>query len=221
MKRKFKTEGQKTLTALALLLTLASTPLSAAENTTTAKALSGVKIVPSLGYTYFNIQGTDLDLKSKGGSSAAVLAQVKMMDQLDLETGLQYIETGAKMSVDFGFLSFDTAQFEISNIAIPLLAKYSFNSPQAQEVGFYGKAGLIPMYAVQAKLKTLTETTDIKSDINAFTALTQVAVGGDWDSMGGRINLDVSYNYGLTEFSKSLGGRTAGYQILAGYTIQL
>jgi hypothetical protein len=216
-------KSSKVVTA-AILLGLCAAPqltLAAAANESVASSHDDrLKVVPTLGYTYFNIQGGNQDYKSKGGTSVAVLAQMPLGDGLEVESGLDYMETGAKISYsDFWF--FDQT-YTINQIAIPIRAKYIFN-PQAQGTHYYGKAGLTPTFVVSAKSDGPAGSSDFKSSLNTFGALTQAGIGADWglDSVTGRISLDLTYSYGLTKVFKDYDGRSTGYQLQAGYAIAL
>lgn len=180
---------------------------------------SKLKIVPTLGYSFFNIQGSGLELSSKGGSSASVLVQMPILDgEVELESGLEYLETGASMSA--GFFSFAT--IDINQIAVPLRAKYVFN-PKTEKTRWYGKAGLTPTYVVSANMNVLGQKSDISSSVNAAGALTQVGIGADWghEIISGRVSMDVTYNYGLTKVLKDEGGTSTGFLVQAGYVISL
>ncbi len=189
----------------------------------TAPTAQQLKIVPSLGYTYFNIQGSPADFKSKGGSSAAVLVQMPMMEgQMELESGVEYLETGARRSVDFGVLSFTTSETTVGQLAVPLRAKYIIN-PTAQGTRWYGKAGLTPTFLMSAKTNDLGVTVDEKSNMNGIGVFTQAGFGADWahDLIPGRVSMDFTYSYGLTKVFKNEDGRAAGFQLQAGYVISL
>lgn len=179
----------------------------------------GLKFVPTLGYSFFNITGTDVDYKSKSGSSASMLVQKGYSPNLTLESGLQYLEAGAKQSLDFGFFSLDTAVVDIKMLTIPVRAQYVFN-PAASGARYYGKAGLAMTYIVSAKTKVMGETQDIKSELNSLGAFAQAGLGADWEiASASRLNFDVTYNYGLTKLSKNEGGKLAGLELQAGYAI--
>lgn len=184
-------------------------------------ATNKIKIVPSLGYTYFNISGANSSYKATSGSLAGVLAQVPMDKTLTLESGLEYVETGAKQSMSFGWLELDTAQIKVASLAIPLRAKYMFNAEEVESTRYYIKGGLTPLLMMSAKLETGAESTDIKSELNNFDILTQAGFGGEWLMSGGHVNLDLSYNYGLTKVSKTEGGRNVGWVVQAGYAIDI
>lgn len=204
-----------------LIFALACTQAFATEQITAGPA-NKMKLVPSLGYTYFNIQGGSQKYESKGGNSAAVLVQMPVQTDLEFETGLEYIETGAKQSASLGLFSFDTTTVTVTNLALPLRLKYAFNSPHSEGTHWYGKAGLTPAYVMTAKVESMGSSEDIKSDLNSINFLTQAGIGADWQvAMGGRVNLDLSYNYGLNKVSKSDDGHSVGYQLQAGYSIEL
>lgn len=210
------------ITVLATLAFCASTYASEQVSTSRSSANDKMKLVPSLGYTYFNIQGSQAEYKSKGGNSAAVLIQMPVDTSWEFETGLEYLEANAKQSVSLGIFELETTSINVSNLAIPLRMKYSFNAVPSEGTHWYGKAGLTPTYIMSAKMETLEGSQDIKSDLNAFNILTQAGVGADWAvGMGGRIAVDLSYNYGLMKVSKNDDGRVTGFQLQAGYSIEL
>lgn len=195
------------------------------ESVSSPSRTEQLKIVPTLGYSYFNIQGSSTDYKSKAGNSLAVLAQMPIMGgQVELESGLEYLETGAKQTVDSGFfgLSIDTNTITIKQLAVPLRAKYVIN-PTAEGTHWYGKAGLTPTFVMSAKSEdALGGSTDIKSDLNSIGLLTQAGFGADWGiAAAGRVSLDFTYSYGLTKVSKNEDGRATGFQIQAGYAFNL
>ena len=196
---------------------------AAANESVTPAYVDHLKIVPSLGYTYFNVQGSPTDYKSKVGSSAAVLVQMPLMDgQMEIESGLEYMETGAKQTLfGSGFFTID-ATLDIKQVAIPIRAKYIFN-PATSGTHYYGKAGITPTYVTSAKVDALGATGDVKSQLNDIGALTQAGLGADWglDSITGRVSLDLTYSYGLTKVFKDSDGRATGYQLQAGYAFIL
>ena len=219
----------KTVALAVCLSALPQLSQAAPSSSTSASKFNSMKIVPSLGYTYFNIQGAALDPSvtnsSKGGSSAGVLVQLPMMGKsLELETGLEYLETGAKQSADlFSIFSITLSETEINHIAIPVRAKYNFN-PSSEGTQWYGKAGLTPTFVMTAKNTSLgSEVIDIKSDVNPFGVLTQAGIVADWalGLAGGRVSVDFSYNYGLTKVFKDAGGTSTGYLLQAGYIFSL
>ena len=216
------TKGSQGLILAACLSALPQMVCAASSESSMANS-SNLKIVPTLGYSYFNIQGSSSDYKSKGGNSVAVLAQMPMGGSVELESGLEYLETGAKQSVDFGFLSLDTLTVTIKQLTVPLRAKYIFN-PSSSGTRWYGKGGVTPTFVMSASADVPgAGSTDIKSDLNTFGILAQAGLGADWglESIGGRVNLDVTYSQGLTKVFKEDSGRAAGFQIAAGYAFSL
>jgi hypothetical protein len=216
--------GIKIVATILACLTAAPQMSLAASNESVLKNNEQMKIVPTLGYTYFNIQGTSADYKAKGGNSAAVLLQIPMMNgNLDIESGIEYLETNARLSAEFGFLSIDLATLAVKQIAVPIRAKYTFN-PEAQGTHWFGKGGLTPTYLMSAKQDDINGvSTDLKSEMTSIGLLTQAGVGADWGfgNAPGRMSVDVTYSYGLTKAFKSEGGRAAGFQVQAGYAINL
>lgn len=208
---------QKTKAHMVALAVLATLPQWAK-----AAETSAIKIVPSLGYSYFNISGSSFDFKSKSGNSVAVLAQMPMGANLEIESGLEYIETGAKKTFDIGFLSVDTAKFDVKQLAIPIRAKYNFN-PDSTGTHYFAKAGLTPTYLLSAKLEVPGETSDVKSSMNDIGFLSQAGLGADWglESIAGRVSFDFTYSYGLTKVFKDEDGRSTGFQLQLGYVYAL
>lgn len=209
--------------ALAVVATT-SQLVFAAQDTMSASNSDRLKLVPSLGYSYFNITGSSSDFKSKSGSSAAVLVQMPMATSLEFESGLEYLETGAKLSADAGDgWSYELAKITVQQLAIPLRAKYNFN-PESTGTRYFGKAGLTPTYLMSAKSETfLVGSENIKSSMNDIGVLTQAGLGADWgvDAITGRVSFDLTYSYGLTKVFKDSDGRSTGFQLNLGYVFLL
>lgn len=224
------TVSKKTLFVLATLISL--TPWVSEASTSVGSMKDSIKLVPTLGYNYMtiegasaNVGGASLEYKAKGGSSAAILAQMPVGDgHFQFESGLEYMESVSKASVDFGFLSMEVAQFKMTHLAIPLRAKYLFNPANGNDSRFFMKAGVTPTYLMSFKSSDIGGASSAdKSSFNDVGALAQVGIGGDWATSfyKGRITMDLAYNYGLTKVFKEGNGRTAGYQLQAGYIIDL
>lgn len=214
----------KVLVLAACLSAIPQLAVAATNESIGSSHTEQLKIVPTLGYSYFNIQGSAQDYKSKGGNSLAVLAQMPLMGgQMEVESGLEYLETGAKQTVDFGFFSLDAVTINIKQLAVPLRAKYVIN-PTAEGTRWYGKAGLTPTFVMAAKADVAGgDSTDIKSELNSIGLLTQAGFGADWGvaAVAGRVSLDFTYSYGLTKVFKNEDGRATGFQIQAGYAFNL
>lgn len=223
----FKSVKFQLIAVLAVLSfkTIAWSADAATAGESVAQINPQMKVIPSLGYTYFNIQGSKDDYKSKSGNSAAVLVQMPLSDYgINFESGLEYLETGAKLTYDFGILSLDVASLKMAQLAIPLRASYTLN-PSSTGTQYYVKGGMTPTYLVQAKLEDNINgvSTDVKSEMNDLGLLAQIGFGADWghEVLNGRVHLDLSYNYGLTKIFKSTDGKSAGFHLQAGYAIAL
>lgn len=184
-----------------------------------------IKLIPSLGYTYFNIQGADVDFKAKSGNSAAVLVLYPLAQYgIELESGIEYLETNSKITQEVFFLSMDVASLNMSQIAVPLRARYTFN-PNSESTHYFIKGGLTPTLLVKAQMEEhiTGSSQDVKSEMNSLGLYSQIAFGADWghEILGGRVHFDISYNYGLTKLYKSENGKSAGFQLQAGYAINL
>lgn len=191
---------------------------------------SEFSLKPSLGYTYFNIQGAStevsgdadgsLEYNYKGGNSAGVIAEYSISEAFELEAGLEYVETGAKLAANFGILSLNFGELKVNSLFVPLRAKYNFN-PSSTGTRFSARAGLAPTFLLAAKSEYLGESTNVKSSFNSFGLMSQVGLGFDWDIVGGRLAADLNYNYGLTKTFKEGSGKTVGYQMSVGYIFSL
>lgn len=211
-----------TLITILAALAFCSSTFAAEQVLTTKTSSDKLKLVPSLGFTYYNIQGSNSDFKAKGGSSAAVLVQMPIDNDFVFETGLEYFEAQAKLSETFGMFEMEYATLKINYLAIPLRAIYNFNQPSSEGTHWFGKAGLTPSYVMSAKLDSIVASGDVKSDLNTMTFLAHAGVGADWQvSMGGRVSTDLTYNYGLNKYSKEDNGVIAGIQVQVGYSIEL
>ncbi len=217
--RTMKTVPAKVLLVTCLCAAQNFAQAADAESREVVSPTENVKFIPTLGYSYFNITGSDVDYSSKGGSSAGLLVQKAFSPTLSVESGLQYLEAGAKQSLDFGFFSLDTVVVDIKMITIPVRAQYLFN-PTSTGARYYGKAGVAATYVVGAEANVLGESQDIKSELNSFGAFAQAGLGADWEiASESRLNVDVTYNYGLTKVFKNGGGKLAGLEVQAGYAI--
>ncbi len=223
MNLKFVKGIQAKVLVLACLAVIPQLALAVTNQVVSSAGHDELKLVPSLGYSYFNIQGATADYKAKGGNSAGILVQMPMTDSaIELESGLEYLETGAKQTFDFGFLSIDAATLSIGQLAVPLRAKYIFN-PTGAGTHWYGRAGLTPTYVMSAKSDVMGQSADVKSDVNSFGVLTQAGIGAEWsnDMIPGRITMDLTYSYGLTKVFKIADGKASGFQLQAGYSFHL
>jgi len=239
MKRNFtvgikQSIAQLVIKAFVLLsfIGLSAISLAADKNATKEQETLGgrIKIIPTLGYTNFKLSGmrsegsdtNSLSFKSKGGNSIGVLSQIPIDEKLDFETGLEYFESGGSYTLDSGFFSLTLAELKLSYLAIPLRAKYMFNSPNTEGFRYYGKGGITATYLTQAKYETFLGTSqDVKSDMNSVDVLLNGGVGLDWQAAGGRANFDFNYNYGTQKVSKSAGGKAEGFMLQLGYAIEI
>ncbi|MBC7752634.1 MAG: PorT family protein, partial [Moraxellaceae bacterium] len=181
-----------------------------------------LKLIPTVGFTYFNIQGSNSDFKAKSGSSVAALVQLPVDSDFVFETGLEYFEAQAKLSETFGMFEIEYATLKINYLAIPLRAIYNFNQPASQGTHWFAKAGITPSYVMSAKLDSVVGSGDVKSDLNSMTYLAHFGGGADWQvAMGGRLSTDLTYNYGLNKYSKEDSGVIAGINVQVGYSIEL
>lgn len=217
---------QTSKTHVLALAVLAAAPQwsNAAESSNFSAHSERMKIVPSLGYSYFNITGSSSDFKSKSGGSGAILVQMPMSAELEIESGLEYLETGAKQTYDLGWgLSIDTAKLEVKQLTIPIRAKYNFN-PHSNGTRYFAKAGLTPTYLMSAKMETPGGSSEsVKSAMKDLGFLGQAGFGADWgiDAITGRITFDFTYSYGLTKVFKDEDGRSSGFQLNLGYAFLL
>lgn len=192
---------------------------------------SEFSLKPSLGYTYFNIQGASvstlseegeqgLDYNYKGGNSAGVIGQYAINDKFEIEAGLEYVETGAKIAVNYDFISINLGELKVNSLFVPVRAKYNFN-PSSTGTRFSARAGVSPTYLLSATTETLGDSQNVKNDFNSFGLMSQVGLGFDWDIVGGKLAADLNYNYGLTKTFKNSNGKTIGYQMSVGYIFNL
>jgi hypothetical protein len=225
----------KQIKALALVAgLLAAMPYVSQAATQTSEIKFGreIKVTPTLGYNNLNIEGGSVqvegvgpsELKAKGGNSVGVLVQMPVKTRsLLFESGLEYMETSSKATIEALIFSFETLSLKMSHLAIPLRAKYVFGDSSSQDTRYFVKGGLMPTILMSAKTNTIDGEIDSKSNLNSMGLLAQAGLGGDWATSfyNGRVSLDLMYNYGLTKVFKEGSGRSSGISINAGYIIEL
>lgn len=176
-------------------------------------------IAPQVGMTLFKVMGSGLD--SKAGSTAGMDVLIPLgVEGLRLQTGLNYLETGAKTS-----LLFASAEFDLRYLTLPVLANWTFYQTSGR-TDFYMKGGGIISQVVSAKAKTTvfgtTDEQDIKDQVNSNDILFTAGLGfttevfGDW-----RAGLDMSYVKGTKDVFKAQEGLAEGYVIGASMIIPL
>jgi Outer membrane protein beta-barrel domain len=220
MKSFFTVEMQK-VKAVVLVSGLVIGLNAFAETSTYSGSASQYRIAPTLGYTYFNIQGDTVDYSFKSGNSIGVVGQMTLDQDSEIETGLEYMETGAKIAMDIGWFSLDVAELHINQLAIPFRYKYFLNAATENNFRYFFKGGLLATYVVKASLEATEEKQDVKSEINAFGGLANLGFGVDKNFMGGKATLDLSYNYGVSKLMKNSNGRSVGYVLQASYAIAI
>ena len=174
-----------------------------------SQAASDWTLAPTLGASSFKLSGTELD--SRGGilAGAQILYNTGVQG-LKVETGINYLEAGAKTDALFA-----SAEIALGYIAIPILANWTFYNTSGG-TQLYTKGGAIVNYLVSAKQKAeflgASEEQDIKDQMNSLDVMATVGFGGRWSIFSDMLlAVDVSYAKGMMTVAKDTDGKSEGF----------
>jgi hypothetical protein len=207
------TKNMKTLMTGALaLLILAATQAKAEQ-------AASLAITPQIGTAIFNIENSGLSSKS-GMVIGANLIYAPAGSSLQYETGLNYIQAGAKTDMFFA-----STEVNLNYVAIPLTANWVFYKNE-KKTSVYLKGGGILTQLVSAKQTTnffgSSEETDIKDQVNQNDLMMNAGLGGRWVVVDDfQVGLEGSYAKGLTDVMKNAAGKSEGYLVTTSLTIML
>lgn len=192
----------------ALMICTAQATLAAEKQEMSAKA-PGYELAPQLGFTSFSIAGSGME--SRGGAIAGVgVLAPTSVDGLKVETGLNILETGAKSG---GFLA--SAEYQISSLAIPVMAHYTFSNNEEKGRTWYARAGGILTQTMSAKSKVqfwgLEAEDDVKDSVASNDLFLTVGLGGATRVFEDyRWTYDLSYGQGSVDTIKGQSGKSSG-----------
>ena len=127
--------------------------------------------------------------ETKIGFNAGLLAHIHTSSKMwAIQPEIYYSSEGAKSKSD------NNATLDLGYINIPVLAQYLFNQ------GFRIEAGPQVGFAVSAKSKSGSTTTDVKSSMNS--AVFSIPVGLGYLTSSG-LGFDARYNFGISNIYKS------------------
>ncbi len=198
----------KTLVLMGLILT-----------TQTTLAASDWTLAPTVGANSFKLSGSELDSRS-GILAGAQILYATGIQGLKLETGINYLEAGAKTDAFFA-----SAEIALGYVAIPVIANWAFYQTSGG-TELYAKAGAYVSYLMSAKQKTqvfgATDETDIKETMNSTDVLATVGFGGRWKVFGDmQVSADVNYAKGMMNVVKAGDGKSEGFIIATSLMIPL
>ncbi|WP_413290020.1 outer membrane beta-barrel protein [Bdellovibrio sp. HCB337] len=196
MKKQFKT-----LVTVCALLTVTAMEANAAM-------AEKISIVPVLGGNSFNYGGSGMD--SRGGTLAGANVYMSTgVEGLQLETGLNYLETGAKTN-----MLFVSAEKALGYIAIPVLANWQFyKTSGGTELFLKGGAYITQLMSAKLKMQGFggSAEEDIKSQISNNDVLVTAGFGGRWTVFSNlQAALDLNYAQGLIKTEKDGTGKSSG-----------
>ncbi len=214
--KKLKLQFSYALTIFALLLI----GLKAEADTA-----SGWSVAPSLGYNYFKLSG-DLDLESKSSTSGGIMVYKNLDTNLELQSGLVYVEAGGKQNYNSGIFSFTVAEMNLQYLVIPIGAKWTFlHYGDGATSTVYLQGGANVAYLMAAKYKRYlgdVGESDIKSEMRSFDLQAYVGVGGSKEvSKNQSVTYDLNYIKGLQSVSKEGDNKISGYSLNLGYNISI
>ncbi|MGZ5280431.1 MAG: outer membrane beta-barrel protein [Pseudobdellovibrionaceae bacterium] len=192
-----------------------------------AKSGSTSAIAPSLGFTSFALKTEGFDVGAQSGLSLGANYYHSLgIDNLDLEVGLHYLQTGGKqVGYEPTTLMYLENSLSFSYIALPIGARYKFYKFGAQaENTIYAKGGVAPSFLMSAKQKIsalgLSEERDLKNEVNTFDLMGYIGLGGTYH-MGSdqEILYELSYMQGTQQVLKQTDSVNEGAVISLMYSI--
>ncbi len=169
-------------------------------------------IQPQLGMTSFNIGGAGLSSKSGSLAGANVLLPTGIHN-LRFQSGLGYIQSGAEKN-----MFFYKFEIEISQLALPLLANWSFYQTE-RGTNYFLKGGLVLTQVLSAKTKSSglfaeNSETDIKDQVSKNDIMYTGGIGAGWkifDELS--VTAEFDYFKGSANTISKQSGTTDGYSL--------
>jgi hypothetical protein len=196
----------------AALALLSQTGFAAPSQNTVQTKIPGPTsaIAPSLGFTSFALKADGYQVGAQSGISLGANYYHNIgTEDLDLEIGLHYLQTGGKQAGYDQSLAFIDNSLNFSYVSLPIGARYKFFRFGAQtDNSVYAKGGVSPSYLVSAKFKSTslgqTVEQDMKGEVNSFDLMGYLGIGGTYN-MGDHqeILYELSYMRGTQKVLKN------------------
>jgi hypothetical protein len=198
------------------LLTIAAAVTMFFLNT---QANAAISIAPILGGNSFKIAGSGMD--SRSGSLVGVdVIFSSDTPSITWETGLNYLEAGAKTDMFFA-----STEYALGYLAIPLIANWNFYKTSGGSE-FFVKGGGYLTQLMSAKQKTqvfgASQETDIKDLIAKNDIMITAGIGGRW-GIYKDILVAVNFDYakGTVNTVKDNEGKSEGWILASSLVIPL
>lgn len=180
---------QKLISSIALVIATAGVSAQAveeqAQNANIAK--SDWMIAPHLGASSFTLKGSDMTGNKSGMTVGANVYKSTPIESLDMETGLLYMQAGAKQDYGSGLFTLGSIEYDLDYLAIPLGVKWTAAHFGNQGNNLYLKGGAMFAYLTSAKAKASFLGSSAEEDLKDHTNKT------DWLGYAG-----VGYTYNLS-----------------------
>lgn len=182
---------------------------------------SSIAIAPKLGVTSFNIANSGLGAKSGRTVGAEVLIPVGVND-LQVLTGINYLESGAKTNIFFA-----ESEIDLKYFTLPAMAQYSFLTLDTG-AKFYAKAGVVAAKLLSAKQKASTifgssYEQDIKGSTNGLNIQANVGMGANFPvfEQKYRLGFDLTHVRGLNNTFRDQASKATGWILASSLAIPL
>jgi len=191
------------------VVTMVAILMLTAMEANAALDISKMSIAPVFGASSFNFSGSGMDSRSGMLAGANVLIPTGVAG-LQIETGLNYLEAGAKTQMLFA-----SAETSLGYLAIPVLANWQFYKSSAG-TEFFLKGGAYVNQLMSAKQKTqifgTTDETDVKDQVASNDVMLNAGFGGRWTVFSNlQAAVDLNYVKGTMNVSKSAEGKSEGW----------
>lgn len=193
----------KNLVTVCALLILTAVEVSADTGN------NSMAIAPIFGASSFNFSGSGMDSRSGIVAGANVLLPTGISG-LKFETGLNYLEAGAKTEMFFA-----SAETSLGYLAIPLLANWQFyKSSAGTELILKGGAYVTQLMSAKQKVQGfgMSEETDVKDQMSKNDIMLTAGFGGRWTIFSNlQAAVDLNYVKGTMNTAKDVDGKSAGW----------
>lgn len=212
---------------LVLINTAFGQPEIQNQNKTNQKN-SAMSIVPSFGGSSFTMAGTDnKNLSYHSGFLLGAEADLKSSwdNRLRYITGLEYVQSGAKLTYVFIDTQEKALELDQTNHYLMIPIKAQFNFLQTNDLSYFVRGGANLAYLVKSTQDSYVfgekSESDVTDKMNRTDVLASFGLGAEKDLFSGKILMNLEFYKGLIQVQKDSKGYNQGFVAKIGYNISI
>lgn len=189
---------------------------------------SAYSIAPSLGGSSFTMTGTDnnnLSYHSGFLLGAEATYQSSWNERLKYISGLEYVQSGAKLTYVFVDTQEKALELDQTNHYLMIPAKVQFNVLQTEEASYFVRGGFNLAYLVKSTQESHIfgekSESDVTNRMNRTDVLASFGLGAEKDIFSGKILMNLEFYKGLIQVQKDSKGYNQGFVAKIGYNISI